>query len=211
MGVMSLMNKTSMVAVFGCAVMGLAACGGSTAVDVGNLNIDGSAQNASGGAGGSAGATGGSESTGGSDLGTGGSSSDTGGSGGTSAGSGGAMSVDASVGGSGGTGGAPSSDGGETCRGLIATYETALVEAKRCNPAVSAPQCQVTAPSSLPCPGCSVRVNDVAMLTELRKQWTAAGCKGGICPAIACILPGAPRCIPTDGGGGVCGSSGLVQ
>jgi len=128
-----------------------------------------------------------------------------------SAGAGGATTVDASVGGSGGTGGAPISDGGDACRGLITKYESALFEAKRCNPAMSAPQCQVTAPSSLPCPGCSVRVNDATMLTELRKQWAAAGCKGGICPAIACILPGEPRCIPTDGGGGICGSSGLVQ
>lgn len=188
-------NNVLVAAVLGCVVVGVG-CGGSTGVDVGDTNgTDASATAGNGGSGGSGQAAGG------------GGSAETGGS---SSGAAGTTASDASVG-AGGNGGAPNIDGGAACKDLISSYEAALVEAKRCNPTASAPTCQSTAPSSLPCPGCSTRVEDATKLTEIRMQWASAGCKGGLCPAIACILPGAPACIATDSGGGVCGSSGLVR
>ena len=109
-----------------------------------------------------------------------------------------------------GTGGTPIVDAGEICKTLTVEYEAALAEARRCNPGANALQCQATAPYSLPCPSCSTHVQDASKLTAIRARWNASGCKGGICPAIACVLPGMGVCIPTDGGGGTCGSTGPV-
>jgi hypothetical protein len=82
-----------------------------------------------------------------------------------------------------------------------------MVEAKRCNPGLNRLTCQETAPSSLPCGGCTTHVEDTTELNAIRAKWNAANCKSGICPAIACVLPGVGTCFPTDGGGGVCGSA----
>jgi hypothetical protein len=171
-----------------------AACGGSTETDT-QMNVAG---------GGAAGAA----DSDGSQAGASGTSSGAGGSGG--AGTGGGASLDASTAGSGGSG-VTSSDAAETCQQLISDYEAALVEAKRCNPALNSLQCEATAPTSLPCGGCVTHVHDASMLTDIRSKWQAAGCKSGLCPAIACIQPGSGSCMLVDGGAGVCSSTGLLQ
>jgi hypothetical protein len=127
-----------------------------------------------------------------------------------SSGAGGDARPDAGKGGSIGTGGATGIDAGDPCKNLMLAYELALFEARRCNPAIDSLQCQATAPSSLPCPSCLRNVQDASELTAIRGKWNAAGCKGGICPAIACIPPGKGTCVPTDGGGGLCASLGVI-
>ncbi|MEA2699501.1 MAG: hypothetical protein QOI66_3772 [Myxococcales bacterium] len=165
----------------------------------------GSGGNASGGATGSGGSgpgTGGASGSGGA-VGSGGSS----GSGGVQ-GSGGA----GGSGGSNGSGGSmdaaadhPADTGGKTCQEIIAEYDAAFTEAKMCNPLALSPvaQCQATASASLPCGNCVTHVQSTKMLDEIRARWTAAGCKAGICPAIACINPGMGACT-AKGNGGVC-------
>jgi hypothetical protein len=191
---------TSILAVFGSTLMGLAQCGGATAVDAGGHDTAGD-QSASGGNGGS----GGSATTGGGATETGGSSSGSAGAGDMSGGAGGVSGLDAGTGDSNGIGDASSADTGDICQNLVATFKAALLEAKRCNPAVSAQQCQFTVPDSLDCPGlCSTRVQDPTMPAEIRNQWTAGGCPGGLCPGPPCLGPHAPRCVPTDAGGGIC-------
>ena len=91
---------------------------------------------------------------------------------------------------------------GDYCRSLTEQYAAALAEAKQCNPLAKSVQCQATANRSLPCGNCLTHVQDNSKLTEIQMKWTSTGCRAGLCPAIACILPGVGQCVANDGGGG---------
>jgi hypothetical protein len=114
------------------------------------------------------------------------------------------------MGGTGGTaGGASGKDAGvdapESCDALETEYATAFEDARACNPLSRVAQCQMTASSSLPCPSCTVHVDTATRLDDIRARWTKAACRAGLCPAIACVLPGTGVCTANDGGvGGTC-------
>jgi len=99
----------------------------------------------------------------------------------------------------------PSDTGGKTCQEMIAEYNAAFTEAKMCNPLAAsvAAECQATASASLPCGNCVTHVQSTKTLDEIRARWNAAGCKPGVCPAIACINPGTGACM-ANGTSGVC-------
>ena len=100
-------------------------------------------------------------------------------------------------------------DAGEVCSSLESDYEKALIEAKQCH--TMAMECQLTASTSISCPGCSTHVQSTTKLNELSAQWTAAGCKRGLCPAIACRSPGVGLCVSADGGSvGTCEDSPIL-
>ncbi len=60
----------------------------------------------------------------------------------------------------------------------------------------------MTAPTELACPGCTTHVEATAKLDSIRTKWSNAGCKSGLCPAIACVAPGSGVCTATDAGSG---------
>jgi hypothetical protein len=58
-------------------------------------------------------------------------------------------------------------------------------------------------------------VQDDTKLNELRTKWEKAACKSGICPAIACLVPGPGVCKatpdPSDSvGAGLCSDERLA-
>jgi hypothetical protein len=91
--------------------------------------------------------------------------------------------------GSGGTAGSvPSAGAGGSktgCTDLPLRYETALIEAKRCDPRSGVEQCTRTAGSTIRC-GCPTYVNDDEVLLRLSQQFQADLCSGpvacGPCP-----------------------------
>jgi hypothetical protein len=189
--------------------MGGAGAGGA-AGQVGNPGTAGQ-----GGAGGTAGApghggkggsghagTGGGEAGGGGAAGKGGSGaagaagSGHGGTGGQAGGAAGGGAAGKGGSGTAGSGGGTGGAGGDTtCSDLETAYTKALKNAKTCD-ATKTGQCQDLVGSSLACAGCQTHVNDTTKLTELQKQWTAAGCDTPIrvCPALACVAPDTGVC-----------------
>jgi hypothetical protein len=131
-------------------------------------------------------------------------SSDTGGAGGKEApvGADGAVDRPASA------DGPSSSDASADCNGLIAEYEAAFKEAKKCDPTQEAVHCQPMASPSLPCPGCQTHVQITTALDAIRARWDKASCRGPmlICPTIKCVNPGTGVCT-ASAGGGVCTDS----
>jgi hypothetical protein len=100
------------------------------------------------------------------------------------------------------------------CDMLVSDYANALPEARACTPGAPM-QCKQTAPTSLSsCFDCPTYVNDATKLTQIRAQWQMLGCNNpvGLCPAIACVLPGVAVCAPTDASspGGECTGSLLT-
>lgn len=185
--------------------------GGGTSGGSGGTHAAGGAGGTSADAGGTSGDTGGSGADGGSGGGL-----DTGGTGGSGMEVGGAAGSGADAGGTAGgggmsTGGMGGSDasggsagmgamggkGSSDCSVLQTQYAAALAEAEACNPAIDREQCTETMPSSLRC-GCAVPVNPdnksaLQKLRDLQKQ--GASCML-VCPAIACVAPGPPVCMP---------------
>jgi len=96
-------------------------------------------------------------------------------------------------------------DAGDECAKLRAEYDAAFKEARMCNPAAQALQCQATASASLPCGGCVTHVQSSTTLDQIRAKWEGMNCRSGICPAIACIAPGTGACVADPAGtGGTC-------
>jgi hypothetical protein len=105
-----------------------------------------------------------------------------------------------------GAGGSPGDAGSSNCDDLQSQYAATLSSAQSCDPNGSA-QCQQLVGSSLsPCSNCTTYVNDSSALDAIAQKWQQAGCGDGVfaCPAIACVSPSSPTCLPADGGGGVC-------
>jgi len=188
--------------------------GGGQGATTGNGGASG--DHAGGGSGGAttgSGGAGGDHAGGGSGGATTGSGGGTAGSGGGTAGAGGgATGAGGSIAGhnGGGQGGhGTGKDGGETCAELETDYSDALTAARKCTPG-AANQCQQLVDLSISCPGCKGYVNDATTLDTIAGKWKDQNCKGGFCPAIACIAPGTGVCMSTSGGpGGTC-QSGLA-
>jgi hypothetical protein len=97
-----------------------------------------------------------------------------------------------------------SRDAGDPCSTLPQQYADALMRAKQCSLSAGT-ACQMSADSSLQCPGCTTHVNDTTELAAIRAQYAAASCPPTPCPAIACVRPGVGTCQPADGGAtGMC-------
>jgi len=96
------------------------------------------------------------------------------------------------------------------CANLEAAYRTALTEAKVCNPRAPL-QCALLVSTSVSCPGCSTHVQDQTQLQAITNKWLAAGCRRGICPAIACVNPGIGVCSESGGSGGRCVDSTVLR
>jgi hypothetical protein len=160
-----------------------------------------------GSGGGTAGSGGGTTGSGGGTTGSGGGT--TGAGGGAAGAGGGATGAGGSTAGhnGGGQGGhGTGKDGGETCAELETDYSDALTAARKCTPG-AANQCQQLVDLSISCPGCKGYVNDATTLDTIAGEWKDQNCKGGFCPAIACIAPGTGVCLSTSGGpGGTCQS-----
>jgi hypothetical protein len=97
---------------------------------------------------------------------------------------------------------------GSFCGNLIEAYAEAVLRAKSCT--VGAPDvCNASAPGSLSCHPCRVRVTNRAELDPLLRQFEQGGCSeclipGGLCHPTICptVFPGI--CVAGPGGRGTC-------
>ncbi|MCA9672277.1 MAG: hypothetical protein KC503_42075 [Myxococcales bacterium] len=92
------------------------------------------------------------------------------------------------------------------CDKLAKDYQSALTQAKQCNPLSMSPvlQCAQQVDNALAC-GCPTLVNNtniqaVAQLAALKKKWDSLQCGIGIvCPAMPCWLPQGATCTGAPG------------
>jgi hypothetical protein len=80
-----------------------------------------------------------------------------------------------------------------TCNELPERFETAMLEAKRCDPRLRIVQCTVSANSALQC-GCPTYVNDDTELKQLASEFQAQACGGPILCGACPDPPVAGRC-----------------
>jgi hypothetical protein len=84
------------------------------------------------------------------------------------------------------------------CDELAIAYRSALDDARRCNPLLSAPGCTEPVDDKLVCP-CPLLVNGanreaLDLLVELRRRWKGHACTAPACIGVTCFAPKRGRC-----------------